>query len=146
MYLPRLRSALILLAGTLGLGACGYNDGYGYSRVSVGYSSGGYCDPYYGCRRSRYRSSYYDPWYGWYGDYYYPGIGFYVYDRWGSRHRCNDNHRRFWENRRSHWRGRDWNDRRWENWGGYRRDRGDRGGWDGRRDGRRDGDRRWRRN
>jgi len=143
MYVPRLRSALILLAGTLGLSACGYNDGYGYSRVSVGYGSGGggYCDPYYGCR-SRYRSSYYDPWYGWYGDYYYPGIGFYIYDRSGGRHRWNDDHRRYWEGRRSNYHGRDWNDRRWENWNGYR---GNRGGWDGRRDGRRDGDRRWRR-
>jgi hypothetical protein len=124
MYVPRFRSAAFLLAATIGLGACTYNDGYGYSRVSVGYSSGGYCDPYYqDCYRSRYGRRAYDPWYGWYGDYYYPGIGFYIYDRWGGRRQWDDNHRRYWESRRSGYRDRDWNDRRWENWDGYRGDR-----------------------
>ena len=136
MYVPRLRSALILLAAAAGLGACNYHDGYGYSRVSVGYSSGGYCDPYWDdCYYRRgYRRGYYDPWYGWYDNHYYPGIGIFVYDRWGRRHHWGDHHRRFWEGRRHHWRGRNWHDRRWENWSGFRH----------RRDGHRD-HRRWRR-
>ena len=126
MYVPRLRSALLLLTATFGLGACHYGSGYGYSRVSVGYSSGGYCDPYYDdCyyRRGSYGRGAYDPWYGWYGDFYYPGIGIYIYDRGGRRHHWDDRHRRYWEGRRYRWRDRDWNDRRWENWDGYRGDR-----------------------
>lgn len=126
----RLRSALILLAAGLGLSACSHYDGYGYGGLSVGYG-GGYCDPYYYDCYSGYGRGYYDPWYGWYGDYYYPGIGIYVFDRWGRRHRWNDDHRRYWEGRRFRWRDRDWNDRRWERWDNYRRDRRD---W--RRDGR----------
>ena len=125
MVVPRFRSALVLLAASLGLGACSYGHGYGYGsgRVSVGYSSG-YCDPYYyDCYRGRYGRRAYDPWYGWYGDYYYPGVGIFIYDRWGGRRHWDDNHRRFWFDRRRHWGNRDWNDRRWENWGGFRRDR-----------------------
>jgi hypothetical protein len=121
MSLIRLRTAAILLAAGLGLSACAYDRGYGYGGVSVGY--GGYCDPYYDDCYSGYGyGGYYDPWYGWYGDYYYPGIGIYVFDRSGRRHRWNDDHRRYWEGRRGRWQGRDWNDRRWERWDNYRGD------------------------
>jgi hypothetical protein len=127
--MPRLRSFCLLATAAFGLSACvSYDEGYGYGGVSVGYGSG-YCDPYWDdCHYGRG----YEPWYGWYGDYYYPGIGIYIYDRWGRRHFWDDHHRRYWEGRRHHWRDRDWNDRRWERWHGYR-------GW-------RDGDRRrrWR--
>jgi hypothetical protein len=136
MPFARLRAAALLLASAAGLSACSYyDDGYGYGGVSVGVGYGdGYCDPYWD---DCYRGRAYDPWYGWYGDYYYPGIGFYVYDRWGRRYRWADDHRRYWEGRRHHWRDRDWNDRRWERWEGFRGDR-----W---RDGRRwRDDRRWR--
>jgi hypothetical protein len=145
MHVPRLHIPLLLVAAAAGLGACSYNDGYGYGGVSVGYGTAGYCDNYnYDCA---FRSGYgdyvgygtgYDPWYGWYGDYYYPGIGIYIYDRGGRRHRWNDNHRRHWEGRRENWQGRNWNDRRWQNWSGYR-SRGQtsdgRGNWRGRRGG-----------
>lgn len=152
MRVSPLRTPMLLLAAATGLGACSYNDGYGYGGVSVGYGSAGYCDPYYydcysgyGRAGYGYGYGYSDPWYGWYGNYYYPGIGFYVFDRSGRRHRWNDDHRRYWEGRRGSWQGRDWNDRRWENWSGYRnrsqsrdgyRSRsqdGDRGTWRGRR-------------
>jgi hypothetical protein len=129
MSLIRLRTAAILLAAGLGLSACAYDRGYGYGGLSVGY--GGYCDPYYDDCYSGYGyGGYSDPWWGWYGDYYYPGIGIYVFDRSGRRYRWNDDHRRYWEGRRGRWQGRDWNDRRWERWGGYRgesqgRDRSD---------------------
>ncbi|HYE28132.1 MAG TPA: hypothetical protein VEA61_07850 [Allosphingosinicella sp.] len=136
MFVSRLRSAALVLAAGLGVSACTHYDGYGYSSVSLGYGTG-YCDPYWDdCYYGGYGGygGYYDPWYGWYGNYYYPGIGIYVFDRWGRRHRWNDDHRRYWEGRRGRWGDRDWNDRRWERWDGFR---------DGRRDGRRDW-RRWR--
>jgi hypothetical protein len=97
----------LALAAALGLAACSSSDygrhGYGYTRVGVGV---GYASPYY----------------GWYDGFYYPGTGYYVYDRHGSRHRWRDNDRRHWEGRRHD------GDRR-DNWSGYhhRRD-GDRGG------------------
>ena len=124
MFESRLRLPALLIATGLALSGC-YSDGYGYSRVSIGYGSN--CDPYYDNCGSRYRGSYYgDPWYGWYDDYYYPGIGIYIYDRSGRRYRWSDNHRYYWENRRQGYRDRDWSDRRWENWDGYRRGNRDR--------------------
>lgn len=117
MSARRLRLAATLLAGTLGLSACAYGDGYGYGRASVGYGSR-YCDPYWDdCYASAY-----DPWYGWYGNYYYPGTGFYVFDRWGRRYRWSEDYRRYWEGRRQRWGDRNWDDRRWERWDGYRDD------------------------
>jgi hypothetical protein len=112
--------ALALVAAA-GLAACSSSDygrhGYGYSRVAVGV---GYSAPYY----------------GWYDGFYYPGTGYYVYDRHGARHRWRDRDRRHWEGRR--------HDQRRDNWSGYhyrrddrRWDRDDRRGW-------RDNDRRGR--
>jgi hypothetical protein len=135
MSVLRLRTALILLGAGIAVAGCAYDRGYGYGELSAGY--GGYCDPYYDdCYGGGYGA--YDPWYGWYGDYYYPGIGIYVFDRYGRRYRWSDDHRRYWEGRRQNWSGRDWNDRRWERWDGYRGDHRD---W--RRDGGNGGD--WRR-
>ena len=103
----------ILLAGgiaaaSLGLSGC-YDDGYGYGGVQVGYGGGYYDDGFgYG---GPYGGGYgYGSPYGWYGDFYYPGNGIYVFDRGGGRHRWNDGQRRYWEGRRG----------------------GDRGGWQGR--------------
>lgn len=109
------------LAGLLALGGCsGYDDGYGYGGVSVGYGSAGYYDPWYGGS------------YGWYDGFYYPGSGYYIFDRAGRRHRWNDHHRHHWQSRRGdrHDDRREWRD----------------GRRDGDRDGRNDGDRRreWR--
>jgi hypothetical protein len=90
------------IAGVAALGGCvddGYG-GYGRTSVAVGYNAG------WG-----------DPYWGWYGDYYYPGTGYYVYDRARVRHRWDDAQRGYWENRRGGWRG----DRRWRNnWGDFR--------------------------
>lgn len=104
--------ALALIAA-VGLAACS-SDGhrYGYSRATVGV---GYGTPYY----------------GWYDGFYYPGTGYYVYDRHGTRHRWRDRDRRHWEGR--HHRG-----ERRDNWGGYHHRRDDqrddrRGGRHGRR-------------
>jgi hypothetical protein len=125
MWNPRLRAVAILLAGAVGLSACAYDDGYGYGGVSVGYGGRGYCDPRwddcYGYDSYGYGyGGAYDPWYGWWGGYYYPGIGIYIYDQGGRRYRWNDNQRRYWEGRRQNYRGRDWNDQRWQRWDGFR--------------------------
>lgn len=92
-----------LMAATLGLGGCAMFDGYG------GISGGG---GYYGASADRYYAA---PYYGWYQGYYYPGTGYYVYDRGGARHRWSDRHRGYWEGRRAGHEAR-------ENWSGYRRD------------------------
>ena len=89
-----------LAAGGAALSSC-TDRGYGYSGVSVGYSA-----------------SFGDPYWGWYGDYYYPGVGIYVYDRYRHRSTWNDAQRSYWESRRGSWRG----DRRWRNnWRDFRR-------------------------
>ncbi|MBK5265626.1 MAG: peptidase, partial [Alphaproteobacteria bacterium] len=89
MATPFPRFAVAGLAGLIALGGC---SGYGYGGVSVGTG-------YYGA------SSYYDPgyggYYGWYDGFYYPGSGYYVFDRQGHRHRWRDNDRRHWEGRRA---------------------------------------------
>jgi hypothetical protein len=105
----------------LGLSACVSDRGYGYSGVSLGYGSGYYGPAGYG---------------GWYDDYYYPGGGYYVYDRAGTRHRWNDRQRAYWENRRGDDRRAEWRDNRRGEW----RNRGD-NNWRGDRDRDRD---RWR--
>jgi len=91
----KLSLAALALAAGLGTTAC--TDGYGYSGVSVGYGASDW-DPYYGGYRA-------DPYWGWYGDYYYPGTGYYVYDRQNRRHRWNDGQRSYWEGRSQTWRG-----------------------------------------
>jgi hypothetical protein len=118
MIVPPIRAAVLAVAASAALAGCASYDGYG--RTSYGYSD------YYP------RASYY----GWYDGYYYPGAGYYIYDRRGHRHSWNARHRRYWEARREYRRDRH------ENWSDYRRERrGDRRDW--RRDRRdRDHDRR----
>lgn len=80
------------LASVLVLGGC-TTDGYGHGGVNVGYGSGYYYDHYpYGP---------YAP-YGWYDGYYYPGNGYWLYDRRGTRHRWSERQKRYWEQRRGH--------------------------------------------
>jgi hypothetical protein len=107
----KLAGAGLILASTLALTGC-YDDGYGYSGVSVGYGSGGY----YGYDDPWYRG--YGPYYGWYDGYYYPGQGYWLYDRGGNRHRWSDQQRRYWEGRHEQWRnhGGDRDDDHARNW------------------------------
>lgn len=94
-------SALIAasLAGASLLGGC--SDRGGYGGVEIGYNA-----------------AWGDPYWGWYGDYYYPGTGIYVYDRQRHRHNWDDGQRTYWEGRRNSWHG----DRTWRsNWRGFRR-------------------------
>ena len=149
MFLKCIALLGVILGAGLGTAAC--TDGYGYSGVAVGYGNGGYygdgygyADPYYGGGYGYGAGSSY---FGWYGDYYYPGTGIYVYDQYRRPYRWNDGQRRYWEGRRNGWRGdrnfrNDWNgfDRNNNQWRGdrgpgYRGDgvRGDRGNWRGNR-------------
>ena len=91
-------------------GGYGYSYGYpGYGYGYGGYGYGGY--PYGG----------YDP-FGWYGDYYYPGSGVYVYDRSRTRRVWTDEQRRYWENRRNRWQSRNGTSTNTgENWSGWDR-------------------------
>ena len=85
------------LASALLLGGCAYDD-YGYGGMSVGYGSPYYDDYAYGPYG-------YSP-YGWYDGYYYPGSGYWMYDRRGDRHRWSDRQRDYWERRRERGHGR----------------------------------------
>lgn len=94
--------AAVAIAGAAALAGC-TDAGYGGSRVAVGYNA-----------------AWGDPYWGWYGDYYYPGTGFYVYDNHRNRMRWSDDQRGYWEGRRNNWQG----DRRWRsNWREFRRPR-----------------------
>ncbi|MBZ6382118.1 MAG: hypothetical protein LBE63_10240 [Sphingomonas sanguinis] len=105
-----------MFAGLMALGGC--TDGYGYSGVSVGAGyGGGYAPGYYGGGYG-YAPSYF----GWYDNFYYPGTGVYVYDRYRRPYRWNDGQRAYWEGRRGSWGGGPIRDQ-WRGWG--------RGGWRG---------------
>ncbi len=97
-----LRTAAVLLAAGVGLGGCATYSPYGYgSGVSIGYGNGyndRYYDPYYRGYGSRYAAGYAP--YGWYDGFYYPGAGYYVYDRYRNPYYWNDRHRGYWTVRR----------------------------------------------
>ncbi|HEY7806928.1 MAG TPA: hypothetical protein VIC34_06980 [Croceibacterium sp.] len=86
---PRL--AIIAAAG-LAIAGCAHDyRRHGYVGASIGYAG---------------------PYYGWYDNYYYPGVGVYVYERSGARHRWNGTQRHYWQSRRAHAGGT-------ENWSAY---------------------------
>jgi hypothetical protein len=109
MRIMSLRSAALAITAAVGLSGCSTYGLYGspYGGASVGY--GGY-DPYYdgygygyspyGYSPYGYRSAYYgSPYWGWYDDFYYPGTGYYVYDRYRRPHRWSDSQRDYWMQR-----------------------------------------------
>jgi len=83
----KLATILIPLAAAASLGGC-MDRGHGHGYGGVGYSA-----------------AWGDPYWGWYGDYYYPGTGIYVYDVHRRRSAWNDDQRHYWEGRRSGWHG-----------------------------------------
>jgi len=102
MVNKRFLSIGILAVAGLGLGACA--DQYAYGRAPGYYDN----DAYY----SQYDRYYGDPYgfqyvpvgyiglgFGWYGDYYYPGTGNWVYDRRGVRRGWNQHQRAYWQPR-----------------------------------------------
>lgn len=94
----RIRTALVVLAASAGLGACtnlgpfggvGVGVGSGYGGYGYGNPYGyGYGSPYYGYNRY--------PTYGWYDGFYYPGRGYWVYDPDGQPHPINDKQKSYW--------------------------------------------------
>jgi len=104
MFSRRIRAAVLVVTASVGLSACAAYDGYGYG--------GGYYGSGYGMADA--------PYYGWYNDYYYPGTGYYVYDRDGRHHAWDRDQRRYWQSR-ARYRG-----NRGANWQNYRANRGDR--------------------
>jgi hypothetical protein len=111
----------ILAAGTLALGGCAYGD-YGYGAGYGGYGGYGsyYGDYGYGTPYSGYGYGYggYDP-FGWYGDYYYPGVGIYVFDRNRHRHVWNGDQQRYWSGRRTQWQSHTGRTSTNQNWSGF---------------------------
>ena len=94
-----IRTAVLTAVAAIGLSAC--MSPYGYGGVGVGYGNG-YYDGYggYPSYGAGYGSGYgYEPYWGWYDGYYYPGTGYYVYDRYRRPHRW-DRYRDYWERRR----------------------------------------------
>ena len=103
MLTPRIRSALVILAASAGLAGCTNLGPYGGVGVGVSSGYGGYgnygygYDPYYA--GYGYGSAYgYNP-YGWYNGYYYPGSGYWVYDRKKNRRPMTDAERAYWNER-----------------------------------------------
>ena len=102
-----LRTAALTIAAAVGLSACttglGYGP-YGGSGVSVGINSG-YYDPYYdgyGYGYGYSRAGYgYTPYWGWYDGFYYPGTGYYVYDRYRRPRQWTEAERRYWNEKRT---------------------------------------------
>ena len=115
MRIVNLRTAAIILVAGIGLGGCAAPFGYG-SGVSVGYGNQGYYDPYYdsygyggygspygyGYSPYGYRSAYgHSPYWGWNDGFYYPGTGYYVYDRYRRPRVWTDAERQYWAERAS---------------------------------------------
>jgi hypothetical protein len=95
------RNVAIALASAVTLGGCasyygGYGGNGGYGGLSVGIGSG-YYDPYYS------NLGYYggSPYWGWYDNYYYPGTGYYVYDRYRQPYRWTGAQQAYWTQRRA---------------------------------------------
>jgi hypothetical protein len=102
MFAYPIRTAALAAAAMIGLSGCAYNGLY--SGVSVGLGNSGYYDPYYsgygyGAGYSGYGYGF-DPYWGWNDGFYYPGTGYYVYDRYRRAHHWTDAQRRYWEARR----------------------------------------------
>ena len=143
MPYQKIRNLVMLASASAALGGCTglYGDGL-YTGASVG--TGYYDDGYYGNGYSGYNNyaNVGDPYWGWYGDYYYPGSGAFVYDQYRRPYRWNRAQQRYWAQRRQGWRGQYRND---GNWGDFdrngRNDRRDRRDRDYRGDGRRYDDR-----
>ena len=123
MSMFNLKTAALAIVAGVGLSGCAYGP-YGGLGVGVGYgNSNSYYDPYYNSGGyygagygspygsgygygygypygSGYGYPYGSSYYGWNNGYYYPGTGYYVYDRNRRPHRWTDAQRRYWEQQR----------------------------------------------
>lgn len=121
MSIINLKTAALAIVAGVGLSGCAYGP-YGGLGVGVGYGNG-YNDPYYNSggyysggygypygsgygygypygSGYGYPYGYGSSYYGWNNGYYYPGTGYYVYDRYRRPHRWSDAQRRYWERQR----------------------------------------------
>ena len=95
----------VVAGAMLGLSACAYPGYYGDGHVN-GASSSYACDPYapfddyYACDNS-YGFVNIGFGGGWYDDFYYPGYGVSVFDRYGSRYAMRGGLRRYWARQRA---------------------------------------------
>lgn len=98
VFFPKALALGLAGAATLALGGC-YDDGYGYGGVEAGagYYGDGYGYGGYGAYND-FGYGYGYPGYGWFDGFYYPGNGYYVYDRGGRRFHMRQGD---WQ----HWRG-----------------------------------------
>nr|WP_315458586.1 hypothetical protein [uncultured Sphingorhabdus sp.] len=82
--------------------------------VGLGYASDGYYDDAYGCDPYGGYDAYYNCDYGqgfsdigfgggWFGNYYYPGHGIFLFDTFGRRYPMRKQYRRYWGERRHDW-------------------------------------------
>ena len=94
----RIRTAVLTAGAAIGLAACTTPFGYGGVGVGGGYGSYGYDGYGYGYPAGAYGYGY-EPYYGWYDGYYYPGTGYYVYDRYRNPYPW-DHYKDYWEGRR----------------------------------------------
>ena len=101
------------------LGGCYYGDVYGASYVSRGDCAARYGDAYYDYDGYAYDDGYgYDCYDatdygsgfvqigfggGWYDDYYYPGHGLWMFDRYRNRYPLRDRYLNYWGGRRAWW-------------------------------------------
>ena len=111
MRKKHLITAALMVAAGFSLSAC-VEDGYGYG-LGGGYGSGYYGDYY----NDFYDGGYGTPYYGWQDGYYYPGTGYYVYDRDRRPQRWNNNQRDYWQKRGHGWKG----PRSQDEWRGFQR-------------------------
>lgn len=116
------RFGLLSLIGGLAFGTAACTDGYGYGGASLGYGSAYYADPYFagggwdGGWGGGLAPGFGGP-FGWHNNFYYPGTGVFVYDRYRRPFRWNDAQRRYWQARPG------WNTPGARaNWNGFRRD------------------------
>lgn len=100
MLRARVLSIGLLALAAVGVSACADQYAYGRAPGYDNYAVGGY-DQYWGDPYG-YRNvpvGYVGTGFGWYGNYYYPGNGAYVYDRRGARRAWNNNQRAYWQPR-----------------------------------------------
>jgi hypothetical protein len=105
LLMRKLLLLIVPLAGAAALGGCA-EDKYGAYPYGYGYGGVGYS------------AAWGDPYWGWYGDYYYPGTGIYIYDVQRHRRPWTDDQRHYWEGRRQGWHGPNGSVR--TNWRGFR--------------------------
>jgi hypothetical protein len=82
----KLLLTLVPLAGAAALAGC-VDDKYGAYPYDYGYGGVGYS------------AAWGDPYWGWYGDYYYPGTGYYVYDSYRRPYAMTTTQRQYWSSR-----------------------------------------------